>query len=279
MKIRCIALDLDGTTLTDAKTVSEATRKALEDAATRGVCVAVASGRAVDSIPEAVRSMDCIEYAVTSNGAAVYRLKDRTCLRRVTMERRAVEAVMRLAEKEGLVCETFLDGFPYGQQNYVENPAQFGVMPQAVEYIRNTRRGVPDIWEFVREHAESLDGIDLIVPGEEQRKSLWKALESCGERLYITASVRNRIELSSPDGGKASGLLFLLDRLGISPEETAAFGDADNDIDMLKAVKWGIAVANASEGCLHAAAYRTRSNQEDGVAWGIREILGISAEP
>lgn len=275
MKVRCIALDLDGTTLTDAKTVSEANREALEDAAAGGVCIVVASGRTVDSIPDAVKAMDCIEYAVTSNGAAVYRLQDRACLRRVTLERRAVEAVLALTGGGGVTCEAFVDGIPYGQADYVEDPVRFGAAPYAVEYIQTTRRKVGDIRQFILENSDRLDGVDLIIPEDEKRCGLREALAGCGERLYITSSVRNRIELSSPEAGKASGLLFLLKRLGISPKETAAFGDADNDMDMLKAVRWGIAVANASEGCLRAAAFRTRSNQEDGVAWGIREILGI----
>ena len=276
MGVQCIALDLDGTTLTDAKTVSAATERALEAAAARGIHVVIASGRAVDSIPKAVSSLVCIEYAVTSNGAAVYRLKDRTCLHRVTMNREIVEKVLRLTETAAVTCEAFIDGVPYGQREYVEDPVRFGAMPYAVEYIQTTRRSVADIRQFVREQADRLDGLDLIVSEEEQRKRLRSELESWRGQLYVTSSVRNRIELTSPDAGKASGLSFLLKYLGVSSDETAAFGDADNDIDMLKMVKWGIAVANASENCLKAASYQTLSNREDGVAWGICKILGIS---
>lgn len=275
--IRCIALDLDGTTLSDAKSVSEGNRKALEEAVARGICVVVASGRALETLPAAVTAIPGIEYAITSNGAAVYRLKDKQCIRRVMLQGEDVDQILEVTKGYFCSYEAFLQGVPYGQKEYVEDPARFGATPYAVQYIQSTRQGVEDIHAFIREHREELDGLDLIVRDGQDRLSLQEKLAACGRSLYITSSVPNRIELTSPEAGKASGLCFLLERLGIRPEETAAFGDADNDIDMLKVSGCGIAVANATEGCKAAADCLTKSNQEDGVAYGIREILGIRA--
>lgn len=180
---------------------------------------------------------------------------------------------------KGYFCsyEAFLQGVPYGQKEYVEDPARFGATPYAVQYIQSTRQGVEDIHAFIREHREELDGLDLIVRDEQDRLSLQEKLAACGRSLYITSSVPNRIELTSPEAGKASGLCFLLERLGIRRRRRRLLGDADNDIDMLKVSGCGIAVANATEGCKAAADCLTKSNQEDGVAYGIREILGIRA--
>ena len=63
--------------------------------------------------------------------------------------------------------------------------------------------------------------------------------------------------------------------LGLEKEEIAAFGDGDNDIDMLEFVGTGIAMENASEHCKNAADIITRHHDEDGVAYGIYEILKI----
>lgn len=57
------------------------------------------------------------------------------------------------------------------------------------------------------------------------------------------------MEIGHKDAGKGKTLLWLLNELGISPEEAMAFGDADNDISMLTAVKYGIAMANGTENC------------------------------
>ena len=81
MSIRCIALDLDRTTLNSAGQLSERNRKAMEQAIENGIQIAVASGRSLDSLPAAVLEIPGIRYAITSNGAAVYDLEERTCLR------------------------------------------------------------------------------------------------------------------------------------------------------------------------------------------------------
>ena len=67
----------------------------------------------------------------------------------------------------------------------------------------------------------------------------------------------------------------MLERLGISQSETAAFGDGDNDVEMLSFAGVGIAMANATPACLQAADFVTKSNSEDGVAWGMERFLGI----
>lgn len=274
-RIRCLALDLDGTTLSDAKSLSPGNRQALEAAIACGIHVIVASGRALHSLPKAVTELEGIDYAITSNGAAVYQLGTGRCIRRVTLTAAAVARTMKLTEKYCCNYEAFLQGIPYAREEYVRDPGSFGVMPYAIEYVRTTRQGVEDIGAFIQEHAGELDGLDLILQREKDRREIWDLLKHCGEPLYITSSVRNRVELSSPQAGKAAGLRFLLEQLDISPEETAAFGDADNDIDMLQAAGCGIAMANASPNCKRAADYITKTNLEDGVAYGIREILHI----
>ena len=81
------------------------------------------------------------------------------------------------------------------------------------------------------------------------------------------------LEIGNQDAGKGKTLLHLLALLDISPQETAAFGDADNDSDMLAAVKYGVAMANGTELCKRSAAIHTCSNNEDGVAKAIIRLL------
>ena len=67
----------------------------------------------------------------------------------------------------------------------------------------------------------------------------------------------------------------MAERLGIPAGAVAAFGDGDNDVDLLTWAGCGIAVANATPACLAAADAVTRDHRENGVAWGIREILHL----
>lgn len=64
-----------------------------------------------------------------------------------------------------------------------------------------------------------------------------------------------------------------MQQLGLKRNQVAAFGDADNDVDMLLYAGCGIAMANASKKCLEAADFVTKRHDENGVAYGFREIL------
>ena len=61
--------------------------------------------------------------------------------------------------------------------------------------------------------------------------------------------------------------------LGVPPENCAAFGDYLNDLEMLRAVKYGFAMENAHPEVLAAAPYRAEANTAYGVTKKIRELL------
>lgn len=139
MKVRCIALDLDGTTLYDSRTLSEGNRRALEAAIAQGVLVVIASGRVVHSLPECLTSVLGISYAVTSNGAAIYRLPD-TCIRRTMHEPENVSRILEIyreyrAQSELITMETFIGGKVYGEFRYLADPVAFGAAPAYREYV------------------------------------------------------------------------------------------------------------------------------------------------
>ena len=74
MPIRMIALDLDRTTLNREGHLSQENRRALEEAIRAGIYVVPASGRAAGSFPAEIMELPGLEYLITSNGAAVYRM-------------------------------------------------------------------------------------------------------------------------------------------------------------------------------------------------------------
>lgn len=82
------------------------------------------------------------------------------------------------------------------------------------------------------------------------------------------------LETANKDAGKGPALRELAKMLRIDREEIAAFGNAENDIDMIRFAGTGIAVANAAEEVRAAADEVTESNDEDGVARWIMRYLG-----
>lgn len=275
MDIKCIALDLDGTTLDREGRLPPENRQALEYAIGRGVHIVIASGRSFDSLPWELMSLSGIEYAITSNGAAVYHVPTGRRLHSYTLEPRSVREILRLTSGGPAVYEAFVDGKAYADAAYVADPVGHGATPQAVPYIQRTRRPVADIAGFILAHIRELDGLDLVVPDEEIKGRLWALLKGHVPDIYITSSVRQLIEISHRDAGKHSGVRYMAELLGLSPGQIAAFGDGDNDADMLSYVGCGIAVANASPACLAAADHVTVRHDQGGVAHGIYDILRI----
>lgn len=270
MNIRCIALDLDRTTLDKAGRLSPGNRAAIQGAISRGTEVVVASGRAWSSLPAEVTAIPGLRYAITSNGAAVCMAKTGEPLLRHRMRREAASAILdRIAggtETGEIVCEAFVDGVPYCPEAYYAEPEHWGLTPEIARYVRKTRRPVPDIPAFVRAHPDGLDCLDLTILDDASRSALRAQLEREVPHIYITTSARHLLEISDEHGGKHNALRWLLKRLGIAPEETAAFGDGDNDADMLAFVGAGVAVGNAGPACRAAAAFVTDDHDRDGVA-------------
>ena len=300
MKIKCIALDLDRTTLDSQGHLSEENRAAVESAAAAGVHVVVASGRSLDSLPAEITDITGVRYAITSNGAAVYDLRERKCLRQFKMTPESVEDILWHTETERIKAtygeaaemseievpeteiyeteisyEAFIDGRAFAESRYVADPVRFGAMPQAVPYIQSTRMPVEDMRTFIRAHRSELDCIDLVVKSEDMKRRLWKNPRENVRDVYITSTVRQLLEISHRDAGKESGAKFLLEYLGLIREELAAFGDGDNDSGLLKFAGIGFAVANASPECRDAADEIVASNDENGVAQGIQKILAM----
>ena len=96
-------------------------------------------------------------------------------------------------------------------------------------------------------------------------------------RLYISKSLPYFLEFASPDVTKAAGLDFLSEHVGFSPEQTVAFGDGENDVELIHWAGYGVAVANAYPKVLAVADFVCPSVDEEGVAQVIEAYLDSTA--
>lgn len=269
--ISLVALDLDDTTLRPDSSLSPATRDALLALHAAGAEIVIASGRAFSALPEAMLSLGVVRYAITSNGAAVNRVPDGSRVLAYTLPEKAVRAILSAVPDE-MILEAFLDGTPYSDRRYVEDPERFGCKTAYVPYIRTTRRPLGDVRAFIREHAAALDSINIVCPSPEARAQLEARIAAVTDDVYMTNSARHLLELADLRAGKGAALRSLCRLLGVGRAHVAAFGNADNDVDMLDFAGFGVAVANAAPNCLAAADLVTASNSDDGVAAVLREI-------
>lgn len=273
-EIRLIALDLDNTTLNRAGELSEPTRAAIVKALDANIHVVVASGRSFHSLPAQVVSIPRLRYAITSNGAAVYDLADQRVLHRVLLQGRTVERILELVDPS-LQLQGFLDGQGYAAQCYLDDPKRYsGAGRVNTAYLQATRIGVQDIRSFILKNRDALDMVDIVMPDPKEKEQLRAVLERALPDAYLTTSAAHLVEIVHRDCGKRSGVAWLADFLKIDAKQVAAFGDAENDRDMIEYAGLGCAVENAVSIVKEAADLIVPSNEEDGVAVGIERILG-----
>ena len=92
-------------------------------------------------------------------------------------------------------------------------------------------------------------------------------------RLYISKSLPYFLEFASPDVTKAAGLDFLSEHIGFSRERTVAFGDGENDVELIDWAGYGVAVANAHDRVKEVANFVCPSVDEEGVAQVLEAFL------
>lgn len=96
-------------------------------------------------------------------------------------------------------------------------------------------------------------------------------------RLHVSKSLSVFLEFSRVGVTKGSGLAFLAERLGFGPEQTVAFGDGQNDVELLEWAGYGVAVEDADPHLLEVADLRCPSAEDEGVAQVIEAVLARNA--
>jgi Cof subfamily protein (haloacid dehalogenase superfamily) len=92
-------------------------------------------------------------------------------------------------------------------------------------------------------------------------------------RLYISKSLPEFLELAAPGVTKAEGLAFAAELLDVDLSRIVAFGDGENDVELVRAVGYGVAVANAHERVLEAADFVCPRDRDEGVAQVLEAFL------
>lgn len=269
--IKLVALDLDDTTLRSDSTLAPETKDALIKIIDAGIEVVVASGRSFLSLPEEVLGIDGIHYAISSNGAAVSKVPGGERIMSCVVPEKSVAEILN-AFPEAYMFEAFIEGQAYCLADYIADPMRFGCPSDYVNYVQTTRLPVSDMRAFISENAARLDSIDIRCRTVEEKDEYYaRAKELSG--VYVTSSSSHLVEISDAAAGKGRALRFLCNVLGIPAENVAAFGNGDNDADMLIFAGFGVAVGNATDACKAAADYVCETNDELGVARTLLKMI------
>lgn len=272
--IRMIGLDLDGTVFNNEKEITEHTRQVLAEAIRRGVTVLPATGRPQEGLPGQFLAIPGVQYALTSNGARILDLKDGSVVYEQPISWDvALDAVAQMEQYEGCNWEVYHDGKIYVDKDTYHFIRHRDMAAALWDYIRRSRIFFPDLKETIRREKWKIEKLHMMFSDTENRDEKLLFLREKFPELSVSCATSFNMEIVSAKAGKGNGLLELGKLLGISREQIMACGDAANDWDMLKKVGFPVAMGNADDETKKLAAYVTRTNEEDGVAWAIEKFV------
>ncbi|MEE3362411.1 MAG: Cof-type HAD-IIB family hydrolase [Anaerovoracaceae bacterium] len=274
MAVKLIALDLDGTTLTKTKALTDRNARALKAAIDKGINVVIATGRCYNAIPSVMKDFPGLQYAVSSNGAQLTDIRTGSKLveKYHTPENvKKIAEIMRPLDLYSDMPEIFIDGQAYLEQELYDATMRGEIGYRTRDYVLKTRKPVKDYIGFMLDHKDKVENVNIFFPSEEERQKVRPAFDGIGG-LTITTSWDWNIELGPADCTKAGTLRVLIDRLGVSRDEIMACGDQNNDLEMMKLAGIPVAVANAKDEVKGAAVFVTADNNSDGVGIAIEKF-------
>lgn len=269
--IKLICLDMDGTLLDDDHaTVPERNVRALRAAAGRGAAVAIASGRAWSLLREVEAQLGSVCYAVLSNGAAVLDVETGEWIYRKGLPVEARRAAISLLLDWGLPFEVYCEGENYIQRDRAEHVISHALSPAFAKVLRE-KSLFPEDMNAALEGKE-VEKIHIFHVPPQRRAEFLERVTAAGP-LDSTSSFGENLELTAPGVNKGSAVQALCARMGWGPEQVMAFGDAGNDLELLRWAHWSFAMANANEAAKEAARYLTGANTEGGVGMAVERYL------
>ncbi len=265
--IKMFAIDLDGTMYTTQRTISKPVHKAISTARQNGIQPVIVTGRGRRGAEIALDSLEMDLPYICSAGALV----------RPGITGQAIHAWTFHVFEELLPVIDFarrneigLIGEPDQSNSYWYGPDSMNEImdPLTIKEAQKSIRSLDPDKDFNRPMLK----ITITAPAELLVEAEKLVRMKCPSLHQVYAGV-HYIDLTANGVNKGTALQALAEFFGLQSDQVAAIGDQDIDVKMLKYAGLPIAMANAVPAVHQAAKWTAPSNDEDGVAWAIDQIL------
>lgn len=270
--IKIIALDLDGTTFTDDKHITDRTKEIIQKAISRGITVVPCTGRQFSGLPEEFLSIPGVKYAITSNGAAVVKVASARPIYTNYISYEMAASKMKDLLKEDVLVDIYINGECFIDENLVDRYKDFITSPIQEAYFHKTRQPVKNLPEFIRKNQLAAEKFHILFRDFDFLKEMREKYKKHPDYL-ATWALNNNLELNAATADKGTALLALADILNIPHEQTMACGDSFNDEAMLRKAGFSVAMGNADPEMKEICDFVTKTNEEDGVAYAIEQFV------
>ena len=269
--IDMVISDLDGTLLSPTSQISPRIRAAVEAVLKAGIRFTLASGRPKMSVMDIMQELAFQDAYIAGGGAYVEDPSQNLVIEHQVFDRETIETITFLARQ----CKASLL-FEEPERMYLEGPDE-------ISRLFNKMAGfpIPRVDDALAE-AKTLPTKIVLVAEAEVLAALDPSLEAMHDRLSVASSYPTLRDVTPAGMNKGSALEKLSRHVGIPGDRILAIGDGWNDKSMFDIAAIGVAVANATPNVLAEADIIAPSNEDDGVAWVLEQVLATrtgSARP
>jgi Cof subfamily protein (haloacid dehalogenase superfamily) len=280
VRYRMIAIDLDGTLLSPQGTVSERAKRAVHRALRAGLLICFATGR---NYTESRTVLDAVEHygsAVFVGGAMVIDTMHQVTLHRMLMESSLAAEVCQILEDHGHAALALQDTAHAGVDYLITEGIEVNDSTRRwMELTSAKLRRVPNLGRFNHEHTVRVGTV--AEPQEIER--LKRVLnDRFAERIFmnnifVPAQRVQVLEVFDPSVNKWQGILHVARQHDITPGEIIAIGDDVNDLHMIANAGLGVAMGNARDEIKRIARRVIGTNEQDGLAAFLEELVETHA--
>ncbi len=268
MSIKLLALDLDGTIVTEFTQISPQVQHAIRKAMEKGVYITLATGREYQITVEFARQLQVNAPIICYQGALIQDYHTNRPLMAHYIPADLSRRIIRFARAHKLPMVLY-----NSQMSYTELPSS--LMRQTFQQANTPIVVVHNLLGLL------LNRLPLkflfIQPEDENAAVLNLLTQEFGTALTITTTWQTMVEATIPHISKGEALRQLAKHLNVPLSQTMAIGDQDNDISMIEAAGLGVAIGNATSGVKQVADAVAPPITNDGVAWAIETfVLGTT---
>lgn len=270
-QIKMIVMDMDDTLLNAQHVISQANKEAILNAQAHGLVVVLASGRPTPAMAPFADELQLNKhhgFVISYNGAYVTDWSNQQVLFETCLTKYENDLLVDTAHAQNLNLHTYVDGdiITDEMNAYTDIEADLTKMPiRLVDDIKKTVTGnVPKL---------------LMVADPAVVKTACQTLgQSLGGRFMISISKPFFLEFTNKEVDKSRGISVLCDTLGISKNDVMAIGDSYNDLTMIRDCGTGVAMGNAPDDIKNIANVIAKSNEENGVADIINQVVAAQQQ-
>ncbi len=282
MEVKAVFFDIDGTLVNDRKSVLKSTKEAIKIVKDQGVFVGVATGRGPFFVKDLMDELD-LDFAVTYNGQYIFNKErvlfaspiDKRSLRQVIAYAKENRKEIAMGTRQDVIGSRIMSfGLSPLSQLVSRFVPKFLTRTVSHSFNRMVSKALPqkedDLLDLINQPIYQV--LMLMTPEESNQAA------SEFEYLKFTRSNPFAADIINQGNSKLEGIRRVGKEYGFDLNQVMAFGDSDNDLEMLAGVGMSVAMGNGSSSVKEVAKHITTSNQEDGIHKALEHFGVLASE-